>query len=54
MLTPRRKIGELDELAKMKEEGDYDAESVEAESPVRAIEAGRKVLWKKFWKWQKV
>lgn len=48
------KIGELDELAKMKEEGDKDLENVEAESPLRAIEAGRKALWKHFWKWRKV
>lgn len=48
------KIGELQELAKMKEEGDEDLENVEAESPLRAIEAGRKTLWKHFWKWRKV
>lgn len=48
------KIGELEELAKMKDEGDEDLENVEAESPLRAIEAGRKTLWKHFWKWRKV
>lgn len=54
MLILDRKIGELDELARMKEEGDVDEESVEAESPLRAIEAGRKAFWKKCWKYQKV
>ena len=38
----------------MKEEGDEDLENVEAESPRRAIEAGRKTLWKHACKWRKV
>ena len=48
------KIGELDELAKMKEEGDEDLENVEAESPKRALKAGRLTFFKHIWKWQKV
>lgn len=48
------KMGELDELAKMKEEGDEDLEEIEAESPERAIRAGRKTLWKHMFKLRKV
>ena len=48
----RWKIGELEEVERMKEEGDSDVEEIAAESPKRAIEAGRKTLFKYFWTWR--
>lgn len=48
------KIGELEELAKMKEEDPEELEVVEAESPERALQAGRNTMWKHIWKWRRV
>ncbi|KAK3725155.1 hypothetical protein LTR37_000666 [Vermiconidia calcicola] len=48
------KIGELEELAKMKEEGSDELEEVEAESPARATKAGRKTMLKHIWKWRRI
>lgn len=48
------KIGELDELAAMKTEEGEELEVVEAESPERALVAGRKTMLKHIWKWKKV
>lgn len=48
------KIEQLEEIAKMKGDSDEDLENIEAEIPQRALKAGRKGLWKHFWKWQKV
>ena len=48
------KMGELDELAKIKEEDDSDLDNVEAESPLRALMAGRKTIFKHFFKWQRI
>lgn len=48
------KIGELEELARMKEEDTEELEAVEAESPERALIAGRKNMWKHVWKWRRV
>jgi len=52
ILPYRWKIGELEEVERMKEEGDSDVEEIAAESPKRAIEAGRKTLFKYFWTWR--
>ncbi|KAK5164846.1 uncharacterized protein LTR77_009510 [Saxophila tyrrhenica] len=48
------KIGELEELAKMKEEDPEELDAVEAESPERALKAGRVTMYKHIWKWRKV
>ena len=48
------KIGELDEIARIKEEGVEDMSGIEAEMPERALVAGRKTIWKHFFRWQKV
>lgn len=48
------KIGELEELAKMKEEDAEELDLVGAESPERALKAGRLNMWKHMFKWQKV
>ena len=48
------KIGEMEELAKMKEVNDEELEVVESESPKRALLAGRKTMVKHMWKWKKV
>ena len=48
------KIGELEEVARMKEEGSEDLDAVEGEDPLRAIEAGRKTMMKHIWKWRRV
>ena len=48
------KIGELDELAKMKEGNDEELDAVQNESPEKALIAGRKTMWKHMWKWKKV
>jgi MFS family permease len=48
------KIGELEELARMKEQDPEEVETVEAESPQQALIAGRKSLWKHVWKWRRV
>ena len=48
------KIGELEDLARMKEEEPEEIEAVGAESPERALIAGRKTIWKHMLKWQRV
>lgn len=48
------KIGELEELAKMKEEDAEELDVVGADSPERALKAGRLNMWKHMFKWQKV
>ena len=51
------KIGELDEIARVKGEsvGDVDPVMAEAEDPEdRAKAAGRKTMLRNFWKWRKV
>ncbi|KAF2486783.1 major facilitator superfamily domain-containing protein [Neohortaea acidophila] len=48
------KLGELEEVAKMRHENVEDLENVEAESPLRALKAGRKTMLKHMWKWRKV
>ncbi len=48
------KLGEMEELAKMKEEEPEELQLVEAESPERALVAGRKNMWKHALRWRKV
>lgn len=48
------KIGADDELRRMKEEGAEELDAARGEDPLRARLAGRKVLWKQFWRWRKV
>lgn len=48
------KIGELEELAKIKAQNNEEVEVVEAESPKQALLAGRKTMVKHMWKWKKV
>jgi MFS family permease len=48
------KIGELEELAKIKAQNHEEVEVVDAESPKQALTAGRKTMVKHMWKWKKV
>lgn len=48
------KMGSNDELRRMKEEGSEQLEDVSGEDPMRARLAGRKVIWKQFWRWRKI
>lgn len=48
------KIGELEELAVMKEEGAPELEDASGESPERALQAGRKTMMKHVLKWRRV
>ena len=47
------KIGVEEELKRMKEEGSEELE-VSGEDPVRARVAGRRVIWREFWRWRKI
>lgn len=48
------KMGVNDEMQKMKEEGSEELEDVSGEDPTRARIAGRKVIWRDFWRWRKI
>ena len=47
------RIGLLDEMQRMKEEGSEELD-VHGEHPKRAVLAGRRVIWRDFWKWRRV